>query len=598
MVAVYLLAAGLRVGYVAATRPDPLTRDFVKGTDMEVFDGIAREVVAGKWLAGTAGDSPLYPCAFLPLLYAVTGGDIDWAAAVQGTFAAVLVVLVFALARRLYGEFAGAAAGVSVALYASLIIYDTAALGEGLLNVLSAASLLALMAAGDRPTGRRCAGAGVLLGLAAAAKPTTVPFAVFGLVWLAWGLRSRPRRLMRTAAVVAASALATTLPFVVRTKLLSGRCFAVRGNSGIIFLMGNHAGATGGFAYPKGKVGERLRSMVEGEPLERRDAIAYSLAFEFIRSQPLEATKLLWRKCAQFLSAREAGNNLSPRRQRQVTFLRLPMFTGYGLLLPLALLGMVAGGGNRRYRVLVLGYVVIHAAVTVAFIVLARYRLIVVPGLAVFAGGAVAHVARSWRAQQWRTMAGGLALVSAAACGVNWQWLHEQAMPRLHPAGFRDVHGRRVVVRDDTDTGTPFGVELTRPGQIARKTLVLSDEDLRIAADPRLLLRVRATQGAVWSVAVNGRPLPAATPQRGDDGWLSVAIARSRLRRGPNQFDIQLHRGHMRIALDDRIDYDRSGLRAGGLWRRDWLDGHTCARYRALWIASGELKVRLELRGD
>ena len=157
MVAVYLLAAGLRVGYVAATRPDPLTRDFVKGTDMEVFDGIAREVVAGKWLAGTAGDSPLYPCAFLPLLYAVTGGDIDWAAAVQGTFAAVLVVLVFALARRLYGEFAGAAAGVSVALYASLIIYDTAALGEGLLNVLSAASLLALMAAGDRPTSRRCA---------------------------------------------------------------------------------------------------------------------------------------------------------------------------------------------------------------------------------------------------------------------------------------------------------------------------------------------------------------------------------------------------------------------------------------------------------
>ena len=161
---IYALAAGLRAAYVAQTRHDPLTRDLAKGTDMEVFDRIAIDALGGRWLfAGSASDSPLYPCLFLPAVYSLTGGNVHQAAAVQGAFGALLAALTFLLAWRLYGEAAASFAGLIVALYAPLIVYDCALLGEALLNVLSAASLAGLIYAASRPHAWRCAAAGLVL---------------------------------------------------------------------------------------------------------------------------------------------------------------------------------------------------------------------------------------------------------------------------------------------------------------------------------------------------------------------------------------------------------------------------------------------------
>lgn len=593
MVIVYLLAAGVRVAYVQATRSDPITRDLARGTDMEVFDGIARDVLKGNWLAGSAADSPLYPCAFLPAVYALTMGNVHVAAMLQGAFGALLVPIVILLARRLYGWHTGILAGLIVALYAPLTIYDTTALGEVLLNVLSAASVLALILASDQPTLLRCVGAGLMIGLAAAAKPTTIPFAGLGILWLGWTLRPHRRTMARAAVVTILAATAAVVPFMIRTKLLEGRFFAVRGNSGIIFLMGNSPGATGGFGYPEGEFGDRYRRAIEGKSLADRDAVAYRMAFEFIRQQPGRALLLTFRKLGQFFSAREPGNNLSPKRQTQISFLRWPCFLGYGLVLPLAGVGIAVGGGRPRDRLLLAAYFTAHAAVIVAFVVLSRYRLIVIPALAVLAAQALAYMGRRLRRRAWSELGVAIAATLCLGAAANREQLTRTFLELRCRDGFRSVSDGRTILRDDSPHATPFSVTLSAPTKLARKTILLPEDDRERGSDFRLVMDATIQPETTWMLSVNGTPIPGPKPTLGER-QLSVPIPKSKLRPGPNTFDIAVNGGLMRIGLDDRFDFDRSAVSHLGRWRADWLDPKTCLRYRSLWIANGELKVRLE----
>ena len=593
MAIVYLAAAGLRITYVQATRNDPIARDFAKGTDMEVFDGIAREVLRGNWLAGSAADSPLYPCAFLPALYAITGGSVHVSAMAQGAFGALLVPIVILLARRLYGWPTGILAGLIVALYAPLVIYDTTALGEVLLNVLSAASILALILASENATLLRCTGAGLLIGLAAAAKPTTIPFAGLGVLWLAWTLRPRRRTMARAVATTILAAAVAVVPFMVRTKHLEGRFFAVRGNSGIIFLMGNHPDATGGFGYPGGEFGDRYRRAIEGKSLADRDAVAYRMAFGFIAQQPGRALLLTFRKLGQFFSAQEPGNNLSPKRQTQVSFLRWPCFFGYGLVLPLACVGIAVGGARPRDWLLLAMYFAAHTAVIVAFVVLSRYRLIVVPALAVLAARALAYMGGQLRRRAWAELGVMTAVAVCLGAVVSREQLTRACIELRHRDGFRSVSDGRTILRDDSPQPTPFSVTLTSPTEIARKTILLPKEDQERGSDFRFLMDATLQPDTTWMLSVNGTPITAPKRAAGER-QLTVPIPKSNLRPGPNTFDIAVNRGLLRIGLDDRFDFDRSAIAHQGKWRTDWLDPKTCLRYRSLWIANGELKARLE----
>lgn len=594
LVFVYVLAAVVRMGYVESTRYDPISRDLAKGTDMEVFDRIARDVLRGNWLAGSASDSPLYPCVFLPALYSVTAGDAHGTAILQGAFAALLACIVFLVARELYGQPAALLAGLLIALYAPLIVYDTVCLGEVVLNVLAAACLLALLWAGDKPTRLRCAGAGVLLGLAAAAKPTTLPFAALGLLWLGFVLRGSRREMWSALCVTALAAALAIVPFLVRTKCIEGRLFAVRGNSGIIFLMGNNPTATGGFGYPRGEFGARFRSAAAGKPLAERDAAAYRLAFEFIRREPARALMLTLKKLAQFLSAPEPGNNLSPKRQLQVSFLSAPWFVGYGALLPLACIGLAVGGCRPRDRCLLAAYLAAHTAVIVAFIVLARYRLIIVPALAVFAGRGLTYIGSCARRRQWRRTAIALAALACLGIAVNRAWLVRRYTELRHADGFRSVVGRRVVIRDDSGRGTRFGVTLTEPSKIVRKTLVLPQSDYERGQRFQFVGDAAVDAGTQWTLSVNGTST-SGPMWKEDRRHLAASVPQKWLRPGPNTFEITVSSGRIRIALDDRFDFDRSAVSVMGQWRTDWLDTDTCARYRSLWIANGELKARLEV---
>ena len=397
----------------------------------------------------------------------------------------------------------------------------------------------------------------------------------------------------RAAATTILAAAVAVVPFMVRTKLLEGRFFAVRGNSGIIFLMGNNPGATGGFGYPSGEFGDRYRLAIEGKNLAERDTVAYRMALGFIAEQPGRALLLTFRKLGQFFSAGEPGNNLSPKRQTQVSFLQWPCFFGYGFVLPLACVGIAVGGGRPRNRLLLAMYFAAHTAVIVAFVVLSRYRLIVVPVLAVLAARALAYLGEQLRHRAWNELGVATAVAICLGAVISREQLARTFLELHYRDGFRSVSDGRTTLRDDSPHPTPFSVTFTNPSEIARKTILLTEADRRSGSDFKLLVDATCQPPTTWMVSVNGTPIPGPKPAAGER-QLSVPIPKESLRPGPNTFDVAVNAGLMRIGLDDRFDFDRSAVAYQGKWRTDWLDPKTCLRFRSLWIANGELKVRLE----
>ena len=401
--------------------------------------------------------------------------------------------------------------------------------------------------------------------------------------------------MLRSLALVALAGALMLLPFLVRTKLLAGELFVVRGNSGIIFLMGNHPSSTGGFGYPKGELGNRYRQAIEGKSLGEKDRIAYQMAWDFIRTRPTQAARLVLRKIGQFCSAPEIGNNLSVRRQKQISFLGHPVFLGYGVLLPLACLGWVVSARRERECFLLTSYLVTHASVIVAFIVLARYRLVIAPVLAVFAARGATWLAGGLRSRRWGHALAGAAAVLCIAALVNRSALVQAYQQISHPTGFRVVDGDKVTLRDHSSAGTPFGVTLTGPSTRIQKTLILSSDDLNSGRAFRLTIEGRIQRDTRWTLSTNATARAAPSPPTDVDA-LSTPLDKRDLRVGPNRFDIAVHRGAMRVALDDRYDFDRSMVSYMGEWRKDLLDMQTCARYRSLWFGSGELRVSLEFQ--
>jgi tetratricopeptide (TPR) repeat protein len=231
----------------------------------------------------------------------------------------------------------------------------------------------------------------------------------------------RERLVLRLRGHGAQSALVFLLGFFVvlapvawRNHRVSGEWILTTSQAGTVFYTGNNpANTTGGFAnvpfvrsdpvYEE----EDFRSMAEarlGRRLRSGEVSAYWFAetWRHIVANPGFAARVLFKKFALFwsdLEVPDAWDMYHLARYSPVLALPLP---GMGWLLPLALLGTIAGIRDRREVRLLAGFVLVYSLSVIAFFVFSRYRLHVVPALAVLAASAVPWIADLLRARDLR----------------------------------------------------------------------------------------------------------------------------------------------------------------------------------------------------
>lgn len=371
---------------------------------------------------------PGYPI-FLAALLRATGESLAAVRLVQAALGGATAVLTALLAGRVYGPLPALLAGAAVALYGPLVYVDTALLAEGLFVFLLLAALLAYrplsrsatLAVPSRPWPRAVL-VGVLIGAAVLVRATAVALlpalALATLVDPAWGGRYgwRSARRWAIAAVVVAAGLALVLPIGRSMRQATGSSVVLQGYGGLNLYMGNDPAGDG---VPSARVGagwDRLDQEAADAgcvTAAEQDRYYVDKAGRAIADDPIGWLGLLAEKALWLIQADEI------RDSHAYAFFRarsraLSLLPGFGLLFPFAVWGLVVAIRRRQVPLSWAIHLAIFAATCIGIIVASRYRLPMIPLLAIFAGLGLADVAGAIRSGEQRQVLAAVAVALAA----------------------------------------------------------------------------------------------------------------------------------------------------------------------------------------
>ncbi len=360
--------------------------------------------------------APLYTyyLALVQLLLGEGRPALFGARAIQLLLGAVVCGMTYSLGRRVFGAGVGLLAGGFLALYSPALFREGQLLDTAVATLLTLGFVLALLAVLDRPTGARWFGLGLLLGVLGLTRPNLLSFAAVALGAMVVVLRraESPRGLARLAGIFALGIVLPILPITVRNYLVSNELIWISTNGPINLYTGNRPGADGISPIPSGIAWERTwYEARQAGAISPRTQGQYWLrkVREFWREHPGEALALLLRKAYAYWNAYEVPNNLSYDWGRQhASMLRILPLT-FGVLGPLALLGIALGGWRSRDSWVLTLIVLAHMLAVIVFFFCGRYRMPAVPILSVFASYAVFSVVRLAKGRRWGAL-GGAAL--------------------------------------------------------------------------------------------------------------------------------------------------------------------------------------------
>ena len=243
---------------------------------------------------------------------------------------------------------------------------------------------------------------GIVLGLLSLTRENAV---VFVIVIAGWALAQRA--VVRTLAPFALGLAIVLVPVAVRNYAVGGGLYITTSQFGTNFYLGNNPftdGTAGSLIAGRGSVEfERqdavtLAERATGRTLTPAEVSSYwtGRAWAFITSEPGRWLMLLGRKTALLWNTTEMldTESLESYAEWSAPVRALSWVGHFGILVPLALIGVIVTWPDRARLWPILAMTVAYAASVVAFFVYARYRYPLVPFLMLFAAaGAVV-----WRA--------------------------------------------------------------------------------------------------------------------------------------------------------------------------------------------------------
>jgi hypothetical protein len=401
----------------------PLTRD------EREYLSLARGLAAGRGFVYDAvvldspvqpfGRSPGYP-AFLAMVGGGHGVTTSVPAAVkvaQSVVGAIGVLLIGIIAGRVAGGRAGVAAAFVAAVYPPLVWLPSYAFSEALFWPVGLVVILLIDRLARRPSIAHALIAGLVIGagiLIRGALMLVVPLVMLWLVVRTGRARGavsgRPRGAadlvsgralgpaptsfvggLIAAFVLAVGVALVLVPWGLRNYVRDGRFVLVASEGGVTFWTGNNALARGeGDMAANPDIKRASQALHAAHPTlteDQMEPIYYQEAFAWIRTHPADWLRLEARKLFYLVVPNGPSYTLHSSRYRVASVV------SYGLLLPLAIAGLVIGG--RRWSAMPGTWLMLAAAIAMCLVFFPqeRFRLPVIdPVLILFAGAAVGRL--------------------------------------------------------------------------------------------------------------------------------------------------------------------------------------------------------------
>ncbi|MEQ8762493.1 MAG: glycosyltransferase family 39 protein [Planctomycetota bacterium] len=390
-------------------------------SDARFYDQWARAVARGNlllkddWLSPregaprTGGGEVFHLPPLYPYLLAVVYAPLGWLGLSDQRVACVTglqlglgianLVLVFALARRLFGE-AAALWAMALGVFSSVLMY-----WEGKLLITTLAVFLSLLVLQqilvlrERPSRRRALAVGLLLGASILARPNFLPFAGLAWLWLVWRGRGE-REGWRQAGLLAAGLILPLALSLGRNWIVASETVLVSDNGGVNFYFGNHPGASGlnmapdlRFAniFDQAGIARRIAEESEGRrglSASEVSAHFYALGRKLIAESPGAWLEVEWRKLRLLLGDFEAGIGWVPEAEATLVPIVGLLPVRFAVLFAFSVLGLVVAWRRQRLGAsfpLAL-FLIVNASVVMLFFFAARLRTPMSAVLLVYAG--------------------------------------------------------------------------------------------------------------------------------------------------------------------------------------------------------------------
>ena len=399
--------------------------------DASFFDIWARTLAAGNvFQAQVFFKPPLY--AYLLSWFYQAGFSMTGVLILQMLVGSVTVLLTFAVGRLVFTPRIAFGGALITALLPILPFFETQLLGETWTTPLTLGALLLVLRVVNgqtRAEGRTQFFAGLLMGLAALGRPNLMLLVVAVAAWQWWWGRSGNRAIsLGSIGLLLAGFLLAVSPATIH-NLKYGEFSLISTNLGSNLVAGNSDTADGVSAIPVGVLWDdlQLQSKQAGadNPVQASRFLT-GRALKWVVANPGRTLALVGKKSLLLVNAQEGRNNINPvwfAKQDEV-FLLARWWPATWLMLPVAILGLAyfrrwQPGGN-----LLLWVVLIQAAAILPFFVNARFRLPLLPLLALFAAAGGAVLINLWKTGDRRALVVPLGFLAALFVVVNVDWFH------------------------------------------------------------------------------------------------------------------------------------------------------------------------------
>lgn len=416
--AIVLLALALRVAHVAWMRASPLF-------DAPTMDALyhvewARALARGEdFQEGPFFRAPLYPW-FLAGVFRLFGEGLLLPRLLQALFGAATCYLVHSIGRRAFDPRVGLVAALFAATNWVLIYFDGELLIETLAVPLYLLGLRLTLELWAEPVRLRTALlAGAAFGLSALVRPNILLLMPFLACWVLGARGPRWRQGLFPAAALAVGTLLPILPVSAYNTFVGKDAVLISTQGGVNFWIGNNPESDGSSAIVPGTRPGWWEgyhdAIAQAEALEGRALRPSEVsrhytrrAWSWILGSPAESIPhQLW-KLRLFLSQAELGNNADERffaHHFNPLIRFLP--TGFALLAPLGLLGLALSLGRAGMaRAPLALYFTIYSLSVIGFFVCSRFRVPVLPVLAIYAGHTLVFAFDRFRARRMGVLIG------------------------------------------------------------------------------------------------------------------------------------------------------------------------------------------------
>jgi tetratricopeptide (TPR) repeat protein len=431
LVGIFIGALLIRLLYIKQVMPTPIFSGLA--TDAEEYNSLALYILRGDFtLKDFIYLNSLYPF-FLALIYFISGQSHLGVVIIQAVIDAFSCLLIYYTALTLFNKRVGIIASFIYACYGMAIFYTGILLASTVEIFLTLTFIALLLFVRERRNLLFLFIAGIVFGLAVLSRSNLILFLFFLPFWFFTVFKNK-----RGTADAVRGFVYLLTGFCMIIALISIRNYSIIKEftpsvvGGINFYKGNNPNATGSCMLPQGVSSsplEELKTSIEyagketGTTLTPSQASQYWLfkGLTFIKDNPLDAASLYVKKFTLFWRKEELSVSIDYALSKTlVPLLRLP-FISFGLIAPLALLGLILVF-KRKNTFLITLFTFSYMLSVIIFFISGRYRLPVVPFLIIFASFTLSHVIELLRAKEIKRIATIVAVFILLFIGINYNF--------------------------------------------------------------------------------------------------------------------------------------------------------------------------------